>query len=337
MKLASIEVIADVRPHGNADRLEIATVLGWQTVVRKGEFKTGDRCVFIVIDTILPPAPWSAFLAHPAAPDLPIRLKTAKLRGEFSQGLALPLTVLPEHMRDWQNGADVGGELGVKKYEKEIPAVLSGEAKSAFPTHFAPRTDEDNGLSHPSIVEMVLAERELVITLKLDGSSCTVVWENGKGIVDVCSRNLSLRDDGKNGFWRAVKKLKLDRLSGYLEWGPRTVLQGELMGPGVQGNQLKLTEPTLFLFQVHNEATGWLAHSGVRRVAEHIGAEVVPQIEVPIGWTNRDLAQLQSVADAQKLPDGSPAEGIVVRPARAIAFGNGRPAGFKIINRNYGE
>jgi RNA ligase (TIGR02306 family) len=335
MKLASIEVIADVRPHGNADRLEIATVLGWQTVVRKGEFKTGDRCVFIVIDTILPPAPWSAFLAHPAAPDLPIRLKTAKLRGEFSQGLALPLTVLPEHMRDWQNGADVGGELGVKKYEKEIPAVLSGEAKSAFPTHFAPRTDEDNGLSHPSIVRMVLAERELVITLKLDGSSCTVVWENGKGIVDVCSRNLSLRDDGKNGFWRAVKKLKLDELARFTDG--RLVLQGELMGPGVQGNQLKLTEPTLYLFQVRHEGAGWFTYDDVCHVAQVIGSEVVPLIYRITDQEATNLAQLQAIADARRLSDGAPAEGIVVRPARAIAFGNGRPAGFKIINRNYGE
>ena len=204
MKLASIATIADVRVPTNADRLEIATVLGWQTVIKKGDFRPGERCVFVVIDTILPPAPWSAFLAHPSASDLPISLKTAKFRGEYSQGLVLPMTVLPEHMRDWQVGADVGGELGIKKYEKEIPGVLSGEAKSAFPTHYAPRTDEDNGLSNPAIVEMVVRQGRIGATLKLDGSSCTVVLQDGQ-ITDVCSRNLSLREDSKNGFWRAVR------------------------------------------------------------------------------------------------------------------------------------
>lgn len=333
MKLASIETIADVRVHGNADRLEIASVLGWQTVVKKGDFKPGDRCVFVVIDTILPPAPWSAFLAHPAAPELPIRLKTARLRGEYSQGLALPLTVLPDHMREWQIGADVGGELGIKKYEKEIPGVLSGEAKSAFPTHYAPRTDEDNGLSNPDIVAMVVRQERIGATLKLDGSSCTVVLQGG-AISDVCSRNLSLREDAKNGFWRAVRGLTLDRLPA--AWTGRTVLQGELMGPGIQGNQLKLLEPTMYLFSVYNEQTGWLAHSGVERTAELIGARSVPSVAIE-ETDAPTTAGFQAIADRQRLPCGAPAEGIVVRPIQPTTFGNGRPAGFKIINRNYAD
>jgi RNA ligase (TIGR02306 family) len=334
MKLASIETIAEVRTHGNADRLEIATVLGWQTVIKKGDFKPGDRCVFVVIDTILPPAPWSAFLAHPSSPDLPIRLKTARLRGEYSQGLALPLTVLPEHMRDWQIGADVGGELGIKKYEKEIPGVLSGEAKSAFPTHYAPRTDEDNGLSNPAIVEMVVRQGRIGATLKLDGSSCTVVLQDGQ-ITDVCSRNLSLREDAKNGFWRAVRRLNLDNLPPTYRTG-RTILQGELMGPGIQGNQLKLMQPTLYLFQVYNEQPGWLSHSGVQQIAQYIGAECVPAVELDATEATT-LAAWQAVADRQKLPCGAPAEGVVVRPVQPTTFGNGRPAGFKIINRAYAD
>lgn len=329
MKLASIETIAAIRPHANADRLELATVLGWQTVVKKGDFKEGDRCVFIVIDTILPPAPWSAFLAHKSAPDLPIRLKTAKLRGEYSQGLALPLTVLAEHLRDWQDGADIGGELGVKKYEKEIPGVLSGEAKSAFPTHFAPRTDEDNGLSNLGIVEMVRKEVPLVVSLKLDGSSCTLVVEDGQ-FVDVCSRNQSLREDDKNGFWKAARKLDLGALP-----SGRYVLQGELMGPGIQGNQLGLTEPRIYLFQVRNPKGAWVGIGALQAIASHIGAPIAPILhyldDAP------DVVGFQEIADKTILPNGKPAEGIVVRPINAPSFGNGRPAGFKIINRNYGE
>lgn len=331
MKLASIETIVEIRPHSNADRLELATVLGWQTVVRKGDFRAGDRIVFAVIDTILPVAPWSAFLAHKSAPDLPIRLKTAKLRGEYSQGLALPLSVLPEHMREWHTGADVGGELGIKKYEKEIPGVLSGEAKGSFPTYFAPRTDEDNGLSAPSVVAMILREPSLVLTQKLDGSSCTVVVEDGK-ILDVCSRNQSLREDTKNGFWHAVRRLNLVPLADMLPG--RVVLQGELMGPGVQGNGLKLMEPTLFLFQIRTPSGGWLSYADTLTTAKEIRAEVVPQIQEA---SFASVTDIQAIADAQKLPSGEPAEGVVVRPSRPIAFGDGRPAGFKIINRNYGD
>lgn len=335
MKLASIETVVEVRPHNNAERLELATVLGWQTVIGKGTFKAGDRAVFVVIDTILPVAPWSAFLAHKSAPEVPIRLKTAKLRGEFSQGLLLPLSVLPEHMRDWQVGADIGGELGIKKYEKEIPGVLSGEAKGAFPAHFAPRTDEDNGLSNPEIVKMVLASPEIVITQKLDGSSCTIVWENGVGILDVCSRNLSLRDDGKNSFWRAAKKLNLDALASCTATGGRIVIQGELMGPGIQGNQLKLMEPELYVFQIRHDVSDYMDDAAMRELADEIGAKCVPLIF--LGAHATDLKSLQETADAIKLNTGGVSEGIVIRPHPPIRFGNGRPASFKIINRNYGE
>jgi len=330
MKLATIETISALRPHNNADRLEIATVLGWQTVVKKGEFKEGDRVVLVVIDTILPFAPWSEFLADKGQPEKPIRLKTVKLRGEYSQGLVLPLSVLPEHVRDWQVGADVGGELGVKKYEKETPAVLSGEAKGAFPTHYAPRTDEDNALSNPDIVYMVLQSYPILyVTLKLDGSSCTVVVEDGK-ILDVCSRNLSLLDDGKNGFWRAVKRLDLSGVKG------RWIVQGELMGPGVQGNQLELKEPTLYVFQVKHPSGVWCGRDVLERFCESIKAEVVPLLE-KVHVSFWDLSAFQAKADAVRLPNGKPAEGIVVRPGAAVAFGNGRPASFKIINRNYAD
>jgi RNA ligase (TIGR02306 family) len=333
MKLASIETIIEVRPHANADRLEIATVLGWQTVVRKGEFKAGDRVVFVVIDTIIPVAPWSGFLAPLTGPAVPMRLKTSKFRGEYSQGLALPLTVLQEHMRDWHVGADVGGELGVKKYEKEIPGVLSGEAKSAFPSHYAPRTDEDNGMSNPAIAAMVLKEPSLDVTLKLDGSSCTIVLIDGV-LEDVCSRNISLREDTTNGFWRAVRALRLappHQVSGY---AGKTILQGELMGPGIQGNQLNLIAPTLYLFSVYHDGAGWFSWSGVKTVADIIGSKAVPEVVPPVGLV-RTLEWFQGLADLQTLPCGAPAEGIVVRPSPIKQFGCGRPAGFKIINRNY--
>jgi RNA ligase (TIGR02306 family) len=329
MKLASIETITALKPHANADRLELAQVLGWQTIVKKGDFKAGDRCVFVVIDTILPKAPWSDFLASKSSPDAAIRLRTAKLRGEYSQGLALPLTVLAEHLQSWQDGADVGGELGVKKYEKEIPAVLSGICKSTFPSHYAPKTDEDNGLSNLDIVEFVSKEDPLIATIKLDGSSCTIVIEDGS-ILEVCSRNMSLIEDEKNGFWRAARKLNLKEFP----YSGRWVLQGELMGPGVQGNQLGLSEPTFHMFQLRGEGL-WQTQDCLEIVAGLIGC--------PYAWVVRRydeaplIGDFQRLADETKLPNGKPAEGIVVRPTIAIAFGNGRPAGFKIINRNYGE
>jgi RNA ligase (TIGR02306 family) len=327
MKLASIETVAAVEPHNNADRLEVAKVLGWQTVVKKGEFKPGDRAVFVVIDTILPRAPWSEFLVDVNRPDRRIRLKTAKIRGRFSQGLLLPITVLPEGIRTWQDGCDVGGELGIKKYEKDLPLALSGVARSNFPTHLAPKTDEDNGLSNPDIVAMVL-KHPVYVTQKLDGSSCTVIVEGGK-ISHVCSRNLSLVDQPGNAFWHAARKLT------NIEALPDCVIQGELMGPGIQGNQLGLKEPTLYVFSMMRASDHQpMEYDCMANVARGISAEVVPWIG-RYGGMLQTSDHCQELADMQKLPDGKPAEGIVIRIDPPQSFGNGRPAGFKIINRNY--
>ena len=321
MKLASIEEIKEIRPHPNADKLDLAYVLGWQAVVRKGEFSAGERCVFIVIDTILPDAPWSEFLKKG---DKPIRLRTVKLRGEFSQGLVLPMSVLPENVQRWGVGSDVGSELGVKRYEKEILAQLSGEVKCSFPEYLAPKTDEDNGLSNPELVEGIIG-KDCVITQKLDGSSMTVIVQEGE-IQHVCSRRMSLKKSDTNSFWIAAKKIDLP-LTGFY------IIQGELMGPGIQGNQLELKSPEMFVFQIWMGGK-WLEYSFMRFVARKLCLQSVPFVDQKVIDSSEEV---QEIADRQFLPSGESAEGVVVRPSDMRSSGIGRPLGFKIINRNYGE
>ena len=328
MKLASLENIRRIRPHENADNLEIAEVLGWQSIVKKGEFKEGEKIVFIVIDTILPNEDWSNFLADKDNPSKLIRLKTIKLRGEYSQGLVLPLSVLDGDEFDaasWQIGADIGGILGIKKYEKEVPACLSGEVLSSFPQYLAPKTDEDNALSNLDLVDEVL-KHDLTVTKKLDGSSCTIIIDQNI-ITHVCSRNMCLKESDKNAFWMVARKIKMPDFA----W--TGVIQGELCGPGVQGNQLKLSEPTLFVYQIRNKYGDYLTYPEMYTFSINRGLNVVPIIK--LDNKNPDLEYLKSLADSQVLDSGEPAEGIVVRPSTYIRSGVGRPLGFKIINRNY--
>jgi RNA ligase (TIGR02306 family) len=46
--------ILEIKEHPNADRLEIAVVYGFEVVVGKGSYKTGDTVIYIPIDSILP-------------------------------------------------------------------------------------------------------------------------------------------------------------------------------------------------------------------------------------------------------------------------------------------
>jgi RNA ligase (TIGR02306 family) len=330
MKLASIETITECIHHPNADSLDIVKILGWQSIVKRDEFKKDDKVVFVVIDTILPKASWSEFLADKKKPDALIRLRTIKLRGKYSQGLVLPLSVLPENVQGWHEGADVGGALGVKKYEKEIPAQLSGEALGGFPNYICAQTDEDNGLSYIDIVNEVVKNGWITVTQKLDGSSCTIIIDDGK-ISQVCSRRLSLKETEGNSFWRAARKLDLN-ICGH----GRYIIQGELMGPGIQGNQLKLLEPELYIFQIkyNDEFYPYIdmvyACRNIFRCkyVKHIDNYETKKLALTLDW-------FQELADKQTLQSGEPAEGIVVRPLEYPTAGNGRPLSFKIINRNY--
>ena len=334
MKLASIEVIKNIKIHPNADSLEIAEVLGWQTVVKKGIHKEGDKVVFITIDTIVPRCEWSEFLVDQKNPDKPIRLKNIKLRGEYSSGLVIPLGEFPLFLHDFEVGRDLTEDIGIQKYVKEIPANLSGETLGDFPTHITSKTDEDNGLNDPNLVEKVLNhDLYVTITQKLDGSSITLIAEDGI-LTQVCTRNLSKKETENNTFWKAARKLTIPK-----NW--TGVIQGELVGNGIQRNQLKLEDVKIFVFQI-SENKKYMTYEDMKNFCKNsLHCDVVPlvsnlEVESTIKlWTN-PLQKLQELADKQKYSSGLEGEGIVIRPSSyPKGYSSRRPLGFKLINRNY--
>lgn len=90
--------ITSLEPHPNADRLDIVNVNGNQVVIRKGDFKNGERAIYIPIDALVPlENPAFAFLASKSHPERTHhRVKAARLRGVYSEGLLVPLTALPD-------------------------------------------------------------------------------------------------------------------------------------------------------------------------------------------------------------------------------------------------
>lgn len=53
-KLASIQRIWNIEPIEDADKIELASVLGWKCVVNKGQFTKGDLAVYFEVDSFLP-------------------------------------------------------------------------------------------------------------------------------------------------------------------------------------------------------------------------------------------------------------------------------------------
>jgi len=260
-KLASIQKIEDLQPIEGADRIEKAVINGWEVVVQKGLHTVGDSVVYFEIDSWVP---------HEIAPDLSrgkqpstyegvegARLKTIKLRGQISQGFVIPIRELPQlaSKMDLAVGDDVTDILGVLKWEKTVHAIRSGQVKGSFPS-FIPKTDQHRVQNLIKNKSFFAGEWEA--TLKLDGSSMTLfICDMEEDPFGVCSRNLCLKDNEDNDsnlFIQMARKLEYKEtlLAVKEAVGFNFAVQGELMGPGVQGNREKFDTIKFFVFDIYN-------------------------------------------------------------------------------------
>lgn len=241
-KLASIEKILDIQPIEGADRIELAKVKGWQVVVKKGDFKIGDMCIYFEIDSILPKRQAFEFLGNYSKKYNGYRIRTMKLRGVLSQGLVMPLDF--EEMSIMELGDDITEALGVKKYEIEI---LDKKIKGDFP-EFLEKTDEERIQNLPEYFEKYKGQ-EFYVTEKLDGQSITYYCKDGH--FGICSRNRELVVEENMPEMKIAKKCGIeDSLRKQDLNGTSMAIQGEMVGPGIQGNRLDLKEKEFRVFNL---------------------------------------------------------------------------------------
>lgn len=253
-KLASIRVIAEIKPIEGADNIELAIVDGWQCVVKKGEFKPGNVCIYFEIDSFLPIIPAFEFLRKSSYKKMGdkegFRLKTIKLRGQISQGLVIPfnldlllgLYIPPEGIK-CALGEDLTELLGVLKYNPPIPACLSGIMKGNFPS-FIRKTDQERVQNIWS--EIKDCGEKFEVTVKLDGTSCTYYLKDG--VFGVCSRNIELVEDYNNTLWKIAKENEIEYV--LRKEGKNIALQGEVIGEGIQCNHEKIKGQKFYLFDI---------------------------------------------------------------------------------------
>jgi RNA ligase (TIGR02306 family) len=263
-KLATLRRISILSPIEGADAIECAHIDGWKVVVKKNEYTPSQLVVYLEIDSWVPHE-LAPFLSKGACPReyngiKGERLRTVKLRGQISQGLVLPITVVPTFSPDFaEEGQDLTDILNVQKWEADIPAQLRGTVKGSFPS-FIRKTDQERVQNlRRDLTKWTDLTWE--VTEKLDGSSCTVYWNDGH--LGVCSRNLELKEDEQNTFWKVVKDAGLDQLLGKLEMN--IALQGEVFGEGIQGNPYKVRGQRIRIFDIFDIDSGQYIHPLGRR------------------------------------------------------------------------
>lgn len=335
MKLVTFEYITELLPIEGADKIELARIQGWQSVVKKHEYKVGDRVIFIPIDTVIAPADWNQFLWDKNDPTKPIRIKTAKLRGAISQGVIFPMTIVTPEM----NTNELAQALGITKYEKPIPAQLAGQVKGDFPTHLVSKTDEDNLKSNIEVLEELKEADEISASIKVDGTSATYIKELD-GTFRVCSRNLELKDTEENVYWQMARKYNIQETL-----RPGTCIQGEIAGPGIQSNPAGFSSVSLYIFNVIDLESGTPLSTNNWSVPCSIGLdETIPVVSVIKKWTKEEFASLtiddlQSFVNTINYPNGKPAEGLVFRGLKEGTTMYSKKLqkmlSVKIINQNY--
>lgn len=297
-KLASIQKIVNLEPIPGADMIEKATVLGWELVVAKKDgFKVGDLCVYMEVDSILPDKPEFEFLR-----ERKFRIKTIKLKGQVSQGICFPLSILPVvnftiagktfGVNGAKEGDDVTEILGVRKYDPQAEferresdrlasidknrmtkllkryswfrRLLFKPTRIPFPA-FIRKTDEDRIQLFPHACENWKGVG-FDVTEKLDGQSATYFcvpnpkrWLFGKKwLFGVCSRNFQLIKPDNSSYWTVAKQLGLKEQM--ISWcepnGPGFIIQGEILGSGIQGNKYNISGYKFFVFNLFSYLKG---------------------------------------------------------------------------------
>ena len=347
-KLASVQIIKEIKPIENADSIEIAKVEGWNVVVKKGEFKPGDYVVYCEIDSFLPIEPQYEFLRASSYKNSPIlgegfKLKTVRLRGVYSQGLILPISVVEE--KGWvglPEGTDVSETLGIRKWEEPEMAIIGGQTAGKRPD-FIKKTDETRIQNLPGILKEFGECEGVYATVKIDGSSHSAGIDSDDNF-RITSHNLELKKEpNKGSFYDFLvahdieKKLKDIKK----EKGLQTiVVQGEWAGPGIQKNKLGLAKPNWYIFTVdfNGERQGLKV---LREVAEKLGVDMVPVVEE---ITGKEF--LEKYPDAETLlarVEGNDSgiykgqqEGWVIRPTEPrYSETIGGDLSIKVINNKY--
>lgn len=277
-KLATIQTIHNISPIKGADNISVAEVLGWEVVVKNGEYASGDSVIFCEIDSWIPKniAP-SLCEGKSFNHILGGRVRTKKLRGVVSQGLILPLSTLP-NLGQYTIGQEVTKELGIVKWEDPAFLVNRKEAKGDFP-FFIPKTEQERVQNLKMVYDQYL-NKSYEVTIKLDGSSLTVYSYYDKDskcdVSGVCSRTLELKE-GHNKYWDCAKKYNvIEKLK---STGRGLAVQAEMLDVDIQSNYEKVDSLQMYVYDIYDiDNKAYLFPEERRKICNELGLPHVPVI-----------------------------------------------------------
>lgn len=351
--------IVRLETHPNAEKLELAFCYGFQLVVQKGRYKTGDSVVFSPIDSILPQNIEEIVFGKDAKIKLhKSRVRQIKIRNQVSQGLIIDPEQLAgivnfKYIKDEQDICDI---LGITKYEPPAAKVNTPRSKTGRKVALNPNFHCYNGLTNIKWTESLFEGEEVVIQCKLHGTNARFgclprptrnIWDKflklinklpshefcyGSNRVDISGSNQYSGFYGEDIYGNVFKKIQAN-----LKVNPNETIFGEIIGPGIQKEYAYgLKEHTFVLFDVKilNEDGNhtWLNPEEVEEYAKDRGFEFVPVLYK--GIYNKELSYGLTKGPSVYCPSEPVREGIVIKSRYKYSV-DGNKRAVKWINEDY--
>jgi RNA ligase (TIGR02306 family) len=282
----TVEKIKSIEPHPNADRLEIAKILGTQVVVQKGQFKSGDVVIYFPPDMMIPLG-WSErlgvqkYLKHALwdGKKIQCRIAATRLRGIASYGFI--------HSQIEISNVNIGEEvtdqfLGRKYEPPPVFAVIGGDAEPDHP-EFHKYTEIENYYKYPDVIKDGTPVR---ITEKLHGTNCRVgvvkideEWQFVAG-----SHNVRVKSETASGkpslYWIPLQDENVLEMLNHLcnERYP-VIIFAEIFGPGIQDLDYGMKEVSFRVFDI-SVGGQYLDWQGLKYYCDVYNISYVPLIHI---------------------------------------------------------
>lgn len=310
--------ITGIEPIADADAIELAVIGDYRSVIRKGQHKVGDLCVYIPEQAVLPDSLIASMgLDGKLAGSDHNRVKAVKLRGMLSQGILYPVTSsypggLPygqgaveipgqNDPRFVNEGDNVADDFGIVKWNPPIPTYLSGEVYNAG-RELTVAYDIENFKKHPHVL---VEGEEVVFTEKLHGSFCGVgvlprheidpkhykhefvVFSKGLGADGLCFKDVDMNQDNAYilaletaGIFDKLRSLR-DSMEAEDGFDYPLFLLGEAYGGSIQKGFSYGGTPNFRMFDVVAGYRGDQHYFNVdakKFLASHLGIDMVPEL-----------------------------------------------------------
>jgi hypothetical protein len=318
--LASIQKIAKLTPIEGADRIEVATILGWEVIIEKGKYNINDLVVYVEPDVILPEREEFEFLRSRCWNKTynGFRIKNMKMRGVFSQGIVFQMSILP--FDAYKEGQVVRDLIGCVRYapeelkQKEQVKLYKGFKKlllkySFFRNLLLPKKKSK---SYPDNIKKSgetniqkdfnrltgFPNTEYYKTEKLEGQAATYSLERGRFCL--YSHNVKLTMNGCGNWQTIAKQLDIESLlRSYKKKHKRSLcIQGEIIGSGIQKNIYNINGLDFYVYRIKDLTSNkYLEIDDMIECCSELGLKTVPIID-------RNVKLYDSVKDILSDADG---------------------------------